>query len=141
MKKYRGTEKGPRGVYLNLANGEFVQLHEKARLLPGTKEVNYIRVPPVLAMIAGPFIGLAFIIFLPLVGIAGFVSFVGYRLWRAIVTVERRTVQLGAAGWNPERAYFIRHGTNPDENPEAKSEEELEKLEEEITIRRQSGEQ
>ncbi len=141
MRTYRGTEEGPGGVYLNLTNGEFVQLHEKTRLLPGTREVKYIKVPAALAMIAGPFIGLAFIIFLPFAGVAGFVSYLGYWLWRGIMAMERWTLQLAAAGWNPGRAYFTRHGGTPAKKPEVKADEELTELEEEITTRRQRGEQ
>ena len=141
MRTYRGTEEGHEGVYLNLTNGEFVQLYEKTRLLPGTHEVKYIKVPAVLAMMAGPFVGLAFIIFLPFAGIAGFVGYLGYWLWRGIMAMERWTLQLAAAGWNPGRAYFTRHGGTPAKKPEVKANEELTKLEEEITTRRQRGEQ
>ena len=94
MKTYRGTEQGPEGVYLNLSTGEFTQLHEKTRVLPGSSEIKYIKVPSVLAIIASPFAGLAFIIFLPFVGIVGVVSFLGYKLWRGFLAMERGTIRL-----------------------------------------------
>ena len=94
MKKYSGAEKGPNGVYLNLSSGEFVQINEQVQLLPGASEDKYLKVPPPLAVIAGPFLGLAFIIFLPFAGVAGFIGFVGYRLWRGAIAVQRRTLQL-----------------------------------------------
>ena len=92
-------------------------------------------------MMAGPFVGLAFIIFLPFAGIAGFVGYLGYWLWRGIMAMERRTLQLAAAGWNPQRAYFTRHGGTPAKKAEVKADEELTELQEEITTRRQRGEQ
>ncbi len=141
MKRYRGTEQGPRGFYLNLSTAEFVQLHEKVRLLPGSSEVKYIKVPSVLAMIASPFVGLAFIIFLPFAGIAGFAGYLGYQLWRGVLALERRTVQLVAIGWEPGKAYFTRHGSTQGKKPGTKTEEELDNLEEEVATRRQQGEQ
>ena len=96
MKTYRGTEQGPDGVYLNLSTGEFTQLHEKPRVLPGSNEVKYIKVPSVLAIIISPLVGLAFIIFLPFVGIAGIVGFLGYKLWHGILAMQRGTIRLVA---------------------------------------------
>ncbi len=140
MKRYRGAEQGPKGAYLNLSTGEFVQLHEKVRLLPGSSDVRYIKVPSALAVITSPFAGLAFIIFLPFVGIAGIAGFIGYRLWRGILALERRALHLVAIGWQPGKAYFMRHGGTPAGKPEKKAEEELDKLEEEVTRGRQRGE-
>lgn len=96
MKTYRGTEQGPDGVYLNLSTGEFTQLHEKPRVLPGSNEVKHIKVPSVLAIIISPLVGLAFIIFLPFVGIAGIVGFLGYKLWHGILAMQRGTIRLVA---------------------------------------------
>lgn len=141
MKTYRGTEEAPEGVYLKLNDGEFVQLHGKTRLLPGARDNKYVKVPAPLAVIAGPFAGLAFIIFLPFAGIIGFVGYLGYLLWRGIITMERWTLQLAAAGWNPGRAYFTKHGGTQVKGTEDRVDEELAELEEEVTTRRQRGEQ
>lgn len=96
MKTYRGTEQGPEGVYLNLSTGEFTQLREKIRTLPGSSETKHIKVPSVLAVIVSPFAGLAFIIFLPFAGIAGIAGYLGYKLWRGILVIQRGSIRLGA---------------------------------------------
>ena len=70
MKRYYGKQKGPAGTYLNLANWEFVQVTGDG-ILPGKDEDRYFRVPSLLAVILGPFAGLAFVIFLPMIGIIG----------------------------------------------------------------------
>ena len=97
MKRYYGMEKAQPGAYLSLSTWEFTRL-EKEAVLPGEKNARYIKVPAAMAMITGPFAGLAFIIFLPLVGIVGLVAFLGYKLWQGAVAAERRTLRLFAAG-------------------------------------------
>lgn len=91
MKRYRGTECGPRGVYLNLTTREFINLGG-AGVLPGNDQVKYRRVPPVMALVLGPFTGLAFIIFLPFAGMAAVTGFLGYKVWRGILALERKTL-------------------------------------------------
>ena len=140
MKRYSGTEKTPKGVYLNLSTGEYVQLNRETGMLPGSSESRYIKVPSMLAIITGPFAGLALIIFLPFIGIVGFASFLSYKLWRGIVILERRTVQLGVLSWQPGKAYFTRNSKETQGKPKSKSDEELNNIEKEIAGRKQHGE-
>jgi hypothetical protein len=139
MNRYKGTEKSPNGVYLNLSSGEFVQVNDAARVLPGDSEAKYIKVPSILAIVTGPFAGLLFILFLPFVGIIGFFGFLGYKLWRGTVTLERKTVRLVSFSWQPGKAYFSPRRRTPDTKP-AKDKEELDELEEEIAKRKRDGE-
>ena len=88
MRTYRGTEESPEGVYMSLADGEFIQLYEKTRLLPGTDKIKYIKVPPAIAMAAAPIFGLIFIIFLPFAGVAGFAGYLGYVIFKRIMGTE-----------------------------------------------------
>jgi len=140
MKKYRGSETGPKGVYLCLSSAEFVQLTEKVRALPGDSKVKYIKVPSVLALFAGPLSGLLLILFLPFVGIIGIISFLGYKLWKGVFALGHRTAQLASFSPQPGKAYFTRRGRKPTPKT-AKGEKELAELEEEIAGRRRKGEQ
>jgi hypothetical protein len=70
MKKYGAGEIVRGGTYLNLATGQFLSLDQEAAVLPEGGESKFVRVPLALALIFGPLAGLAYIIFLPLMGIA-----------------------------------------------------------------------
>lgn len=146
MKRYNGGETVPRGVYLNLSDWELIQLYGDIPALPGNGEVKYIKVPAVLAVLGGPFAGLAFIIFLPLAGIIGIISFLAYKMaWGALI-LGRKALQPVMISWNPGRAYLTRKGgtaqekkpvAEPGKEPPGVSNSEIE---EEIARRRQQGE-
>ena len=74
MKKYSGAVKAPKGVYLNLSSLEFVQQPDDGSVLPGTRDASYYKVPAGLAVVTGPLAGLVFLVFLPFIGIAGFIG-------------------------------------------------------------------
>lgn len=93
MKRYFGTENGPRGVYLNQTTGEFINCGE-AGVLPGDNQVKYLKVPAAMAMALGPFTGLAFVLFLPFAGLAGVIGFLGYKAWCGTKALEHKTLTL-----------------------------------------------
>ena len=93
MKRYYGTEIGPKGVYFNRTTGEFINQGE-AGVLPGDNRVMYLRVPQLMAIVLGPFTGLAFVLFLPFAGITGAVAFLGYKVWRGAKVLEQKTLTL-----------------------------------------------
>ena len=146
MKRYYGREAAPRGVYLNLATGELVQLHGKVHVLPGDGGVKYVRVPAALAVIGSPFIGLAFVIFLPLAGIVGIMSVLVYKAGRGLLFIGRRALQPAMIGWKPGRAYLARRGSTFKEGKTAVEVDKaldhmsITEIEKEIARRRQRGE-
>jgi len=142
MKEYRGGTKAAKGVYLNRANGELVQLHGQVLVLPGGGGERYIKVPGALAVMGGPFIGLAFVIFLPLVGIIGLIGFLAYKLWHGTVTLGRKVFQPVAIGQEPGMAYLTqRRGTaGKGGQPAKKTEPGIEQIAKEVATRREQGE-
>jgi hypothetical protein len=70
MKKYGAGEIVRGGTYLNLGTGQLLTFDQEAAVLPEGKKTSYVRVPLALVFILGPVFGLAYIIFLPLMGIA-----------------------------------------------------------------------
>ena len=84
MKKYNGREQVRKGVYLNRGTGELIQMYGRNRILPGEPETGYIKVPGWLAIIGGPFAGLALVMFLPLVGVIGMGWFFGCKAWQGV---------------------------------------------------------
>lgn len=133
MKWNKGGTTVPRGMYFNLKMWEFVQLYEGTPVLPGGAEVKYLKVPAALTVLAGPLAGLVFILFLPFVGIVGLASFLGYKAGRAVFFLTRRTLYSAAVEWKPGTAYLAKRGGAP----KPKADAELDKLEEEVTRKRQ----
>ncbi len=79
MNTYYGGEPVEKGVYLNLQTLEFTQVREEAPILPGARENRFIKTPGLLAVVAGPVAGLAFVLFLPFVGLVSAVTFLAYK--------------------------------------------------------------
>jgi len=79
MKRYHGGESVAKGVYLHLADGEYIQLYGKTRVLPGDNQVKYIKVPGIVALLLGGIGGVAFVIFLPLIGIIGVIGSLAFK--------------------------------------------------------------
>ncbi|MBI4286063.1 MAG: hypothetical protein HY670_09250 [Chloroflexi bacterium] len=139
MKRYLGGNKVKQGVYLNMNKGELLQVYGKDLVLPGDDQVKYVRIPAPLAVIGGPFAGLAFIIFVPLTGVIGAAGFLVYKLGHAVRAVSRKAVQPAAVGWEPGKAYLTRMETRPKETPETGT-LELDKIQADILKRREQGE-
>jgi hypothetical protein len=74
MNRYLGGNKVSQGMYLNLQSGEFVDLTAKMAVLPGSSLDKFAKVPRWIPFIAGPAVGLFFIIFLPIAGIVALAS-------------------------------------------------------------------
>ena len=143
MNEYRGGNKAAKGVYLNRANGELVQLYGQVRVLPGGGGERYIKVPGALAVMGGPFAGLAFVMFLPLIGIIGLIGFLAYKAWHGMAALGQKVFQPVAIGQEPGMAYLTqRRGTAGKCGQRAKEAEHagIEQIAEEVAQRRQQGE-
>jgi hypothetical protein len=98
----RGGEEAKRGNYWNFSTGERVRLEEET-ILPGDSSAIYVKCHPVALLLVGPFMGLAYAIFLPLVGI-------GMLLWVLGEKIAGRMVQslwkTAVFSWHPSEAYL-----------------------------------
>ena len=142
MRKYSSGEKAPQGVYLNLSTWELVQLPREAPILPRAGQAQYLKVPVALAAAVAPLAGLAFILFLPLIGIVGGGGLLAYKVGRWARDRGLRAIQPATVDWNPGVAYLVRRGRAPKEEASAAGAEEgLTKMENEIAGRRQQGEE
>ncbi len=79
MKEYQGGQWAKGGTYWDFRTGEFISVPEKGGELPAGAEKRYIRAPLALVIVAGPFMGLLYVMFLPLLGIAGLAIFLAQR--------------------------------------------------------------
>lgn len=65
---------------------------------------EFLKEHPVLALASAPLVGLVFAVFLPFIGIAMTVKFVGEKLYGV---ASKLAVQSYSMGWKPLEAYFI----------------------------------
>lgn len=98
MKTYRGGEKVGPGIYCSLRTGELVQSQTQGTVLKGESTTKYMRLPVLLVLALGPLVGLAFVVFLPVIGILGFTVFITQRLGRRIWPVARRASHRASPG-------------------------------------------
>jgi hypothetical protein len=82
--RYRPGERVRRGTYLNGKTWELVSVTRNGDPLPASKGVTYYRAPLPLVLLVGPFVGLAFVIFLPFAVPALLLQMAGRRLARAM---------------------------------------------------------
>lgn len=148
MKRYRGGDKVAQGIYWNLRTGEFFQSQGAA--LPDGDDQRYIRVPAPFVLVAGPLIGLGYVIFLPLVGIVGLLTYLGNWLARLVRRAFQETTHVVVPAWVPGVSYLARgrrgrerrqHGVQePLPNAVDRLLEELEEVEQGLQERRRRGE-
>jgi|GEM_PF-3850573 len=69
MKRYQGKQTVQPGFYMSIARKELLNFEETERL-PGTEQDIFYSVPVILVLIAGPFIGLLYVMFLPFISLA-----------------------------------------------------------------------
>jgi hypothetical protein len=107
MKAYRGGETVKPGLYFNARGLSFKSI-DTTGALPGTAHDVYRRVPMLALLVAGPLLGLAYVVFLPFVGFAivGWLLTVkaGHLAYRA----AGAAVRVLTPGWEPALAFFSR---------------------------------
>jgi hypothetical protein len=80
MEKYGSGTKAGKGTYVNLSTGEFLVLASERDTLPDGATAKYLKVPIGLVFVAGPMIGLAYILFLPLAGLGSLLMLAVHRV-------------------------------------------------------------
>lgn len=119
MKTYRGGEKVEPGLYLHTREWAFKDLQDEA-ILPGTARDSYRRVPPAAMLVVGPVVGLAYVMFLPLVGVGMVLSLLGVKAAHAAAGPAEALVRALRPGWEPALAFLSRaKGTKKAAGPTA----------------------
>ncbi len=80
MSRYYGGITAPKGCYFHLSSWEIAYVTETQGVLPGDRRARYIKVPEIAVIILGPFMGLIYVLLLPLVMIVAGVILTGLRL-------------------------------------------------------------
>lgn len=105
MKQYQGGQWAKGGTYWDFRTGEFITVPEKGGELPVGGEKRYIRAPLGLVIAAGPFVGLLYVIFLPLLGIAGLTIFLAQRIAQRVKVMWQPMSHAIAIIWPPRMAF------------------------------------
>lgn len=145
MDEYRGGERVTQGVYLDLTSLDLFQSPVQGAVLPGDADKKYRQIPAPLALAAAPLLGLVYVVFLPVLGIAGLLAFAMRQIGRAVLPSGAQVGRAALLDWVPGVSYLVRGrrarppSAPPAETPDA-SGELFDELERELEERRRDGE-
>ena len=86
---YHGGQAVREGFYLKRSIWEYDSVAKGGGILPGNKETRYSRVPLPAVMVAGPLVGLAYVISLPMVFCFAFGYFLARRVGQTLKMARR----------------------------------------------------
>ncbi len=102
MMRYKAGQKVGKGTYWNVSNGTRVDIRDEGTL-PGENGGAYTRVPPGLMLLAGPVIGLFYVIAMPFMAVGTIVVLVGRKLLAGLFALLGNLVSFG---WRPSEAHL-----------------------------------
>ena len=102
MLKYKGGQKVGKGTYWNFSNGTRVDISDEG-ILPGNGSATYTRFPPGIVLLAGPVIGLIYVIALPFMAVGTVLALVGKKVLSVLFNVLGNLVSFG---WRPSEAHL-----------------------------------
>lgn len=107
MTTYTGTQNVESGLYFNVKHLTVTTM-ESAGALPGTTDDRYRRVPMLLMLAAAPLLGLAYVIFLPLIGFGMVAYLLGHKAVQVTSDAATEAVRVLQPGWAPALAFLSR---------------------------------
>jgi len=96
-----GTTVG-KGTYWDLANGQRIDVEQEA-ILSGAESATYFRIPTGVMLIAGPVIGLFYVIALPFIGIATLASLAVGKIVNGLLSLVGTSLSFE---WRPMESYL-----------------------------------
>jgi hypothetical protein len=105
MRHYSGNEKVEPGIYFNLKQLSFESMEDEG-CLPGTESDPYCRVPNLAFLVVGPFLGLAYVLFLPFIGFAMLAWVAATRLGGVLAEATAAGVRVLEPAWQPAMAFL-----------------------------------
>lgn len=107
MTRYHGNDTVEPGTYLNLRRMRVEAMEEEGRL-PGDGAAVWRRVPETMLLVAAPFVGLLYVIFLPLIGFLMLGKVVAEWAARHVADALDATVRVLRPAWQPAVAFLGR---------------------------------
>jgi hypothetical protein len=135
MSRHRGGKTVGNGFYWNTSKWEITVVPRGGAVLPGDAGQAYVRVPTILFLFLAPFMGAAYVIFLPFVGFVLVIGFAARKVSEGVQTAFGRLMTTVSPRWQPGEAYLS--GDRPENES---NESEGDKARRGIEERRPSGE-
>lgn len=102
MLSYKTGRTVGKGTYWDLSNGRRIDV-EQETVLSGEFSATYYRIPASVMLLAGPVIGLAYVICLPFIGLATIASLATSKVVGGVLGLFGKSLSFG---WRPREAYL-----------------------------------
>ncbi|MCL5962696.1 MAG: hypothetical protein M1358_25865 [Chloroflexi bacterium] len=138
---YKANEGVGGGTYLNLKQGDFINIEEEGGILPGTADVTYVKVPAPAMLVLGPILGLMFVIFLPMAVPLVLMAMLAKKLGLKVEGAREAAMQMTVPAQVGVAAVHRRRGKQEKEveSSQADLDDLITQLEQEIAERRKNG--
>jgi hypothetical protein len=102
MLSYKAGHRVGKGTYWDLSNGQRIDVEQEA-ILSGDISATYFRIPASMMLLAGPIIGLFYVLCLPFIGIATIATLAIGRVVSGLLSLVGKSLSFG---WRPREAYL-----------------------------------
>ena len=102
MFRYIGGQTVGSGTYWDMMNGSSIDFDQEGTL-PGGNGTKYLKASSGAILILGPLIGVAYIVFLPMVGIGTALSLIVKKTLGGLFILGKHMISFG---WRPTEAYL-----------------------------------
>jgi hypothetical protein len=114
MLTYKGGNKVEKGTYWELSSGQRIDVADES-ILSGDNSSTYLRMSAGFMLLAGPVIGLVYVVLLPFIGIATVASVAARKIVGGVFNLIGKSLSFG---WRPRTAYLA--GKKKTEKKDAK---------------------
>jgi hypothetical protein len=115
MFKHTGGQRVGSGTYWNIITGLMVDIDQEGTL-PGGSGSKYLRASSGLVLLSGPILGLAYVVFLPIMGIVTALSLLVQKMLEGVFSLGKHIVSFG---WRPSEAYLGGKNKKKDDSDKA----------------------
>ena len=102
MFMYKGGSKVEKGTYWELSSGQRIDVTNEA-ILSGGNSSTYLRINAGVMLLAGPVIGLLYVVLLPFIGIATVTAVAVRKVFGGAFNLIGKSLSFG---WRPSTAYL-----------------------------------
>ena len=117
MTRYESNTQVGGGYYFNTTSWSLHSVDGERGELPGASGTRWVKLPTLLMIVSAAIVSLAFVLFLPVAGLALFAVVIGGAILRSLrgllVRGTESFVHLFAPQWRPGEAWLARHDTTP----------------------------
>jgi hypothetical protein len=102
MLTYKGGTTVEKGTYWDLSNGQRIDVTTEA-VLNGSASSTYLRISAGVMLLAGPIIGLLYVVLLPFIGIVTVTAVAARKVVSGALNLIGKSLSFG---WRPRTAYL-----------------------------------